>query len=666
MAQVLEMFSRVLLEEKEEEASTLSTATSIWGIVTFLVVLSISFEHAKERLDESVSETMKPVLATFFAEMTLLGFIGLVFFFINKLEMLNGLSETLFGEEEALNEMFEMVHMVLFLVMMIFLTQIVFQLKFATTMEKDWEEYESYVVHLRDLAKKKEDTKEAQDEYDDACREYYHDPNFLRYVTLRQQFLDPVEKRTVAEASEEKGGKTEEKKSSGPGDEFDFAKYLGEMLADDLEELVEVPIWAWVGLWCLFGVYWAYDLAISGSIFELLIGMFAGAFVLGGFTIHMKNKVRTILSNMLLPEQASSVLGLGGRSGGQDYGSTDDVNIPLMPTSADMPAYHNITLTPEDVKEHNHHLKHYKLANPNLLKKQMKLFWRKDPELLLKCLQACTLLQAVISGISALLIFSPDLDMSTQNRIIMGLVGLSLLGFSLYQVPELLEHFVFVLHLEQFKDKSTIYAVQREMRAKKTLGVLKMLGWMKSKIQQVDNEEMKEAKESKREKAPEKTAAQIWSNPAECARKTKEVKEIFDLFDEDNSGSISLDEFGKLLSSVAGITDPAELHDIATTLDESGDGEVDFEEFLNWYARRQEVAESMDNEELVKRIFRVVDKDGSGHIDIPELAEAFESLGEKVSEADLQWLLSECDEDGSGTIDMEEFTELLNKYVFDE
>lgn len=73
MAQVLEMFSRVLLEEKEEEASTLSTATSIWGIVTFLVVLSISFEHAKERLDESVSETMKPVLATFFCRNDLAG-----------------------------------------------------------------------------------------------------------------------------------------------------------------------------------------------------------------------------------------------------------------------------------------------------------------------------------------------------------------------------------------------------------------------------------------------------------------------------------------------------------------------------------------------------------------------------------------------------------------
>ena len=111
-------------------------------------LVSIAFEKFKEVLTTCTSKSkplqhFRPVLESFYAEMTLLGFIGLVFFFIAKFNALGPLSEELFDEEHELNEMFEMVHMVLFLVMMIFLVQIIFQLRIASSLETKWRTLEN-------------------------------------------------------------------------------------------------------------------------------------------------------------------------------------------------------------------------------------------------------------------------------------------------------------------------------------------------------------------------------------------------------------------------------------------------------------------------------------------------------------------------------------------
>ena len=44
--------------------------------------ISIAFEKARETLEEATSENMKPILNSIFAELTLLGFIGLELIFI--------------------------------------------------------------------------------------------------------------------------------------------------------------------------------------------------------------------------------------------------------------------------------------------------------------------------------------------------------------------------------------------------------------------------------------------------------------------------------------------------------------------------------------------------------------------------------------------------------
>jgi len=200
-----------------EVDESFAVSTCVFAIVTFLVTLSVLFEKGKEAILEELNENLHPVLDTFFGEMTLLGFIGLVFFFINKLELLNGISKNVFGEEDTLNELFETVHMILFLVMMIFLVQILLQLKIASVLEKKWSSYEHHLLTRRQSKDKSE----------------IEEIGLLHYEQLRKQFID-------AEPDE---------KAREDAEDFDFAEYLTLMISDDLSELVEVPALAWGVLW---------------------------------------------------------------------------------------------------------------------------------------------------------------------------------------------------------------------------------------------------------------------------------------------------------------------------------------------------------------------------------------------------------------------------------
>ena len=96
------------------------------------------FEIAKETIEEEVSPELKPMLASLFGELTVLGFIGIVLFFTFKLQIIQDLNETLYDEENAINEMSETVHMALFLVMIIFLGTDLILVRAGSRVEAGW------------------------------------------------------------------------------------------------------------------------------------------------------------------------------------------------------------------------------------------------------------------------------------------------------------------------------------------------------------------------------------------------------------------------------------------------------------------------------------------------------------------------------------------------
>ncbi len=57
------------------------------------------------------------------------------------------------------------------------------------------------------------------------------------------------------------------------------------------------------------------------------------------------------------------------------------------------------------------------------------------------------------------------------------------------------------------------------------------------------------------------------------------LKEAFELFDVDKSGSITIDEIKKILGANVNDIDEEEWQQIVNEVDENGDGEISFEEF---------------------------------------------------------------------------------------
>jgi calmodulin len=53
----------------------------------------------------------------------------------------------------------------------------------------------------------------------------------------------------------------------------------------------------------------------------------------------------------------------------------------------------------------------------------------------------------------------------------------------------------------------------------------------------------------------------------------------------------------------------------------------------------------------MRSAFKVFDKDGSGTISPEEMAQVMQSLGEKLSDEELEFMIKEVDKDGNGSID---------------
>ena len=136
------------------------------------------------------------------------------------------------------------------------------------------------------------------------------------------------------------------------------------------------------------------------------------------------------------------------------------------------------------------------------------------------------------------------------------------------------------------------------------------------------------------------------------------LQRAFSIFDKDDSGKISHTEMMGVLRLLGNNPTNGELEDIIRSIDLNKDGFIDFDEFARvWWVREQQQIEA-DFEDELQLAFGVFDTDGSGFITREELREKLTTLGEKLSEEEVEELLAEADTDKSGTISFEEFKAL--------
>jgi calmodulin len=76
----------------------------------------------------------------------------------------------------------------------------------------------------------------------------------------------------------------------------------------------------------------------------------------------------------------------------------------------------------------------------------------------------------------------------------------------------------------------------------------------------------------------------------------------------------------------------SELQDMINEVDIDGNGTIDFPEFLTMMAKKMQ---DTDTEEEIREAFKVFDKDGNGFISAAELRHVMTSLGEKLTDEEV-------------------------------
>merc|ERR1711893_145843 len=134
-----------------------------------------------------------------------------------------------------------------------------------------------------------------------------------------------------------------------------------------------------------------------------------------------------------------------------------------------------------------------------------------------------------------------------------------------------------------------------------------------------------------------------------------EFREAFSLFDKDGDGTITTKELGTVMRSLGQNPSDEELQDMINEVDVDGNGEIDFEEFLQMMAKKMK---ETDSEEEIREAFKVFDKDGDGFLTPKELRTVMANLGEKLTDEEIEEMIREADEDGDGKVNYDEFCKM--------
>ena len=124
-----------------------------------------------------------------------------------------------------------------------------------------------------------------------------------------------------------------------------------------------------------------------------------------------------------------------------------------------------------------------------------------------------------------------------------------------------------------------------------------------------------------------------------------EIKEAFDLFDTDHSGTIDTDE----------------LNEMIVRADTDKDGKVSFDEFIEMMTAKMS---DKDTPEDLRKVFDLfIGDDTADKIELKHLKRVAKELGENMSDDELNEMIVRADTDKDGKVSFDEFYAIMTKKI---
>ncbi len=141
-----------------------------------------------------------------------------------------------------------------------------------------------------------------------------------------------------------------------------------------------------------------------------------------------------------------------------------------------------------------------------------------------------------------------------------------------------------------------------------------------------------------------------------------EIKEAFDLFDNDKSGEIDTDELKSALKNLGIDAKNQTLANMMTDLDKDDSGKIDFDEFIDMMTAKMS---DRDTKEDLYKVFKLFlgDNDRDEKIALQHLKRVAKELSENMSDEELNEMITRADTDGDGKVNFNEFYAIMTKKI---
>ena len=147
--------------------------------------------------------------------------------------------------------------------------------------------------------------------------------------------------------------------------------------------------------------------------------------------------------------------------------------------------------------------------------------------------------------------------------------------------------------------------------------------------------------------------------PSVYLQDSDELKKVFDRFDSNNDGKISVTELDAVLKALGSSVPSKDLQRVMDDLDSDHDGFISLDEFAVFC--RQGCDDGGATE--LRDAFDLYDQDHNGLISATELHQVLNRLGMNCAVEDCIRMIRSVDSDGDGNVNFDEFRKMMSNTI---